>query len=477
MKKNLLVYTVIIVVFSVLIFATLKQGEGLHLPGTSGIQAGIHAQPQQDIVAQLFENTKHPMALLLLQVSVILVVSRIFGLLTRFIKQPSVIGEIIAGIVLGPSLLGLIFPDLFAYLFPAESLKTLNFLSQLGLTFFMFTIGMELDLESIKSKARDAIVISHAGIIFPFFLGVLTAYFLFLGFATPGSNFLSFALFMGVSMSITAFPVLARIIKEKKLSNTHLGKLALTSAAADDVTAWCVLAVVIAIAKAGAVGSAWYTIILTVVFIAVMLFIVSPLLRKLGKRPIMNDDLSKNTVAVSFFVLLVSAYIADVIGIHILFGAFLAGVVMPPNEKFKELLTYKLEDVSALVLLPVFFAITGLRTQIGLLNDPALWLICLGIMAVAILGKFGGATVAAKLVGQSWKDSFSIGALMNTRGLMELVVLNIGYDMGILSKELFAIMVLMALATTFMTSPLLDLINYVSEKKTAKHNSTKGVHV
>lgn len=466
MKKNLLVYTVILTLFSILIFFTLQQGDLLRNGEPPAI--GKHLVNKEAVTGvwkQLFENTKHPMALLLLQVTVILVVSRIFGLLTRFVKQPSVVGEIVAGIVLGPSLLGLLFPELFAYLFPADSLKVLNFLSQLGLTFFMFTIGMELDLESIKSKARDAIVISHTGIIFPFFLGVLTAYFLYTYYATEGSTFLAFALFMGISMSITAFPVLARIIKEKGLSNTHLGKLTLTSAAADDVTAWCVLALVIAIAKANEVGSAAYTIVLTVAFIAFMLIVVSPLLRMLGRRPILNQDLSKNTVAVSFFVLLVSSFIADVIGIHVLFGAFLAGVVMPPNEKFKELLTYKLEDVSSLILLPIFFAITGLRTQIGLLNEPAQWLLCLAIIGIAVLGKFGGATVASRLVGQSWKESFSIGTLMNTRGLMELVVLNIGYDMGILSAELFAIMVLMALATTFMTSPMLDLINYVSAKK------------
>ncbi|MBS1612571.1 MAG: cation:proton antiporter [Bacteroidetes bacterium] len=476
MKKHIAVYTVILAIFSVLIYFTLKNGEALSSGILSTLPRGA-AETPGNIAAQLFENTKHPMALLLLQVTVILVVSRIFGLLTRFIKQPSVIGEIAAGIVLGPSLLGLLFPDFFAYLFPAESLKALNFLSQLGLTFFMFTIGMELDLESIKSKARDAIVISHTGIIFPFFLGVLTAYFLYQQYATPGSTFLAFALFMGISMSITAFPVLARIIKEKGLGNTHLGKLALTSAAADDVTAWCVLAIVIAFAKATALSAAFYTIILTVAFIAFMLLVVGPLLRMLGKRPILNQDLSKNTVAVSFCVLLVSSYIADVIGIHVLFGAFLAGVVMPPNEKFKELLTYKLEDVSSLILLPIFFAITGLRTQIGLLNEPAQWLLCLAIIGIAVLGKFGGATAAAKLVGQPWRSSFSIGALMNTRGLMELVVLNIGYDMGILSAELFAIMVLMALATTFMTSPLLDFINYVSTRKPASQKHTNGAHV
>lgn len=483
MRKNILVYAVIVSIFSVFIFLIIHEGNKL-VPDYLGkpavateISAAAKPIAQADgIVQQLFQNMKTPVGLLFLQVLVILITCRAFGYLTRLMGQTNVVGEIIAGIVLGPSLLGMFFPEFSAFLFPKESLKTLQFLSQIGLAFFMFTIGMELNIESIKSKAKDAVVISHASIIFPFFLGVLTAYFIFTKFATPSSNFLSFALFMGIAMSITAFPVLARILKEKKLTHTPLGAMALTCAAADDVTAWCVLAVVIAIAKAASLATAAYTIALTLGFIVFMLYVVKPIVSKLGNRPILNDDLDKNTVALAFLVLLLSAYFAELIGIHVLFGAFLAGVIMPPNPKFKELMAYKLEDVSAMILLPIFFAITGLRTQIGLLNDSNLWLLCFVIISVAVAGKLGGSTLTARLVGQNWKDAWSIGALMNTRGLMELVVLNIGYDMGILSAELFAIMVLMALATTFMTSPLLDLIKFVSAKKEATNNPTNGAH-
>lgn len=483
--KNVVIYSVIITIFMGCIFGILHEGEKLvpdylkNKVSTEQQETPVAAKPAVDngIVAQLMQNVKHPIALLFLQVLVILITCRVFGFLARLIHQTNVIGEMIAGIVLGPSLLGFLFPEFSAFLFPKESLKVLQFLSQIGLAFFMFTIGMELNIESIKSKAKDAVVISHASIVFPFFLGVFTAYFIYQQFATPSSNFLSFALFMGIAMSITAFPVLARILKEKNLTHTPLGSMALTCAAADDVTAWCVLAVVIAIAKAASLVTAAYTIGLTLGFIVFMLYAVKPIVSKLGDKPILNDDLDKNTVALAFLVLLVSAYIAELIGIHILFGAFLAGVIMPANQKFKKIMTFKLEDVSAMVLLPIFFAITGLRTEIGLLSGSGLWVLCFIIIGIAVLGKWGGSTLTAKLVGQSWKDSFSIGALMNTRGLMELVVLNIGYDMGILSKELFAIMVLMALATTFMTSPMLDLINYVSAKRDATNGSTNGAHV
>lgn len=471
--KNLAIYAVVVTIFSIFIFGIIHKG-GKLVPDyiaqpKAAEQVTIAAKPVAEadsgIMHQLFQNMKTPVGLLFLQVLVILITCRVFGYLTRLMGQTNVVGEIIAGIVLGPSLLGLIAPEFSAFLFPKESLKTLQFLSQIGLAFFMFTIGMELNIESIKSKAKDAVVISHASIIFPFFLGVTTAYFIYTKFATPNSSFLSFSLFMGIAMSITAFPVLARILKEKNLTHTPLGAMALTCAAADDVTAWCVLAVVIAIAKAASLITAAYTIGLTLGFIAVMLYIVKPIVNKLGNRPLLNDDLDKNSVALSFLVLLISAYFAELIGIHVLFGAFLAGVIMPANARFKELMTYKLEDVSAMILLPIFFAITGLRTQIGLLNDSNLWVLCIVIIAIAVAGKLGGSTLTARLVGQTWKDSWSIGALMNTRGLMELVVLNIGYDMGILSAELFAIMVLMALATTFMTSPLLDLINWIDSKQ------------
>jgi Kef-type K+ transport system membrane component KefB len=247
-----------------------------------------------------------------------------------------------------------------------------------------------------------------------------------------------------------------------------LGAIVISCAAFDDVSAWCILAVVIAIAKAGGIGSAIFTIALTIVFVMIMLILVRPLLKKICNQFEQSDDLNKNLVVIVFFVMLLSACITEVIGIHALFGAFLAGVIMPQKTSIRNLLMEKIEDVSILMLLPLFFAFTGLRTQIGLLNQGHLWVTCGFIILVAVVGKFGGSAIAAKLTGQTWKDSFSIGALMNTRGLMELIVLNIGYDLGILSPALFAIMVIMALSTTFMTGPMLDIIEYISNKTSLK---------
>lgn len=407
---------------------------------------------------QIIENTKHPLSIFLIQVIAILLASRLMGIALRKIGQPAVIGEIIAGILLGPSFLGAIMPDLMNGLFPPDSLKDLQLLSQIGLAFFMFIIGLELDLAVLQNKAKEAVVISNISIAFPYVLGVGLAYWLFVDFAPYNTSFLSFALFIGIAMSITAFPVLARILREKNLNKTAVGTLTLTCAAADDVTAWIILAIVIALSKAGDLTSALFTIGLTSGYVALMYYGVKPLLAKLAHRWTINDKPSRNFIALSFFTLLFSAYIAEVLGIHALFGSFLAGVIMPQNEKLKALITEKIQDVSLLVLLPVFFALTGLKTQIGLLNSPTLWLTFLLIFFVALLGKLGGSALSARFVGQSWKDALMIGTLMNTRGLMELVVLNIGYDLGILSPEIFAMFVLMALATTFMTAPLLDLI-------------------
>ncbi|MFL5753024.1 MAG: cation:proton antiporter [Bacteroidia bacterium] len=348
----------------------------------------------------------------------------------------------------------------------------MQFLSQIGLAFFMFIIGMELDLSKIRNKAHDAVVVSHASIIFPYFLGVLLSYFIYQEFAPAGVSFISFSLFMGIAMSITAFPVLARIIQERKLTKTPLGVMAITCAAADDVTAWCILAVVIAIVKAGAITGAFVTIGLALVYVLLMLYIVKPFIRNYSQKHVENREPEKTVIAIAFFVLLASAYVAEIIGIHALFGAFLAGIVMPPNLLFREKLSAKVEDISVLLLLPIFFAFTGLRTQIGLLNTVHLWGMCLFIIFIAVLGKFGGTTVSARMVGQSWKDSLSLGALMNTRGLMELIVLNIGYDLGILSPEIFAILVLMALATTFITGPCLNLINYLFRKQEVQLENT-----
>lgn len=419
----------------------------------------------KDFTSTLFHSLQHPLAILLAQIVTIIIAARIMGWICIKIKQPVVIGEMLAGIILGPSLLGLYFPEFSHKLFPVESLSNLQFLSQIGLILFMFIIGMELDLNVLRNKAHDAVVISHASIVIPFTLGISLAYFLYLFHPPTNVEFLSYSLFIGISMSITAFPVLARIIQERGLQKSKLGAMAITCAAADDITAWCILAVVIAIVKAGDFASALYTIGLAVAYVLIMIKIVRPFLMRVGEVKGSKEALSKPVVAIFFIVLLLSAYATEVIGIHALFGAFMAGAIMPEGSRFRTAFIEKIEDVSTLLLLPLFFVYTGLRTQIGLLNDPQLWMITVGIILVAVIGKFAGSTLAARFVGQSWKDSLSIGALMNTRGLMELIVLNIGYDLGVLSAELFSMMVVMALVTTFMTGPSLDLINFLYRPK------------
>ena len=395
-------------------------------------------------------------------------VARLFGWLFKKIGQPTVIGEILAGILLGPSLVGMYFPEFSHVLFPKESMGNLQFLSQIGLIFFMFVVGMELDIKVLKNKANDAVVISHASIVIPFALGMGLAYFVYNEFAAKGTQFISFALFMGIAMSITAFPVLARIVQERGMHKTKLGTLIITCAAADDITAWCILAAVIAIVKAGTFVSALYTICLAVLYVLVMLKVVRPFLSRIGEISANKTHLNKQIVAIFFILLLFSALATESIGIHALFGAFMAGAIMPESSTFRDIFINKVEDIALILLLPLFFVFTGLRTEIGLLNEGHLWLVTGLIIAVAVIGKFLGSALAAKFVGQSWKDSLIIGALMNTRGLMELIVLNIGYDLGILSKEIFTMLVLMALLTTFMTGPTLDLIEWFFSKKYKK---------
>lgn len=465
MNKRSLLYPLIIGVFGCLIWFIINKGSNLTVNGETVTQhteaaaavAAPVAAASSSVWDSMAHNIQNPLALLLLQIILILITARVFGKLANMIGQPSVVGEIVAGICLGPSLFGMITPEVSAFVFPKEGFKNLQFLSQIGLLFFMFVVGMELDVQKVKNKAHDAVMISHASIIVPFFLGVCLAYNIYPQFSPAHVNFLSFALFMGIAMSITAFPVLARIVQERNLTGTPLGVMAITCAAADDVTAWCILAVVIAVVKAGTLWTAAVTLALALVFVGVLLYVIKPFIASRFKR-FTEKGKEKSTVALAFLTLLFSAWAAEIIGIHALFGAFLAGVIMPAEVSVQKLLTDKLEDVSVLLLLPIFFVFTGLRTQIGLLGEGHLWAVFGWIMLVAVGGKLGGSMATAKLMGQSWTDSLAIGALMNTRGLMELVVLNIGYDLGILKPEIFAMMVLMALATTFMTGPLLDLV-------------------
>lgn len=466
MKKfrNALFYFGVTGGFTILIYWIVFQGKQLEI-GRALPVIKPHEGHWQDFLSSMSLNLHHPLAILLAQIITIIIVARFFGWIFRKIGQPSVIGEIIAGIFLGPSLVGMFFPEFSIVLFPVESLGNLHFLSQIGLILFMFVIGMELDLKVLKNKANDAVVISHASIVIPFALGIGLAYFVYHSFAPLGVSFLSFSLFMGIAMSITAFPVLARIVQERGIHKTRLGAIVITCAAADDITAWCLLAVVIAIVKAGTFVSSLYIIGLAVVYVVIMIFVVKPFLKKVGDLYASSDNLSKPVVAIFFLTLILSSYATEIIGIHALFGAFMAGAIMPDSTKFRNIFIEKVEDVSVILLLPLFFVFTGLRTQIGLINDPYLWKVTGFIILVAVVGKFFGSALAAKFVGQSWRDSLTIGALMNTRGLMELIVLNIGLDLKVLTPEVFTMMVIMALVTTFMTGPALDLINWVFKTK------------
>jgi len=419
------------------------------------------------------QNITEPFAVLLLQLIAILITVRIFGLLFVRIGQPTVIGEILAGIVLGPSILGYFHPELFTALFPENSMGNLEILSQLGLILFMFVIGMELEWDELKKRLSETFVISHASIIVPFFFGMILSYFVYKDHASGHTSFLPFSLFIGISMSITAFPVLARIVQEKGLTKTHLGIVAIASAANNDVTAWCLLAVVIAIAKTGTVASALFTICFSVLYVLFMFLVVKPFLKKLGTVYQNKETINKGIVAFIFLILILSAGATQIIGIHALFGAFLAGVIMPANLSFRKILTEKLEDITLTLLLPLFFVFTGLRTEIGLLNTPELWMLCALFIVVGVAGKFLGTSVAARMTGESHRNSLSLGALMNARGLMELIVLNIGYEMGILPPTIFVILVIMALVTTIMTAPALSLINRIFPERKDKEIQQK----
>ena len=472
MKKyrNLIFYISVMVIFLTIIYFIINLGQS-HFGSILSNNTNIEGRAWLNFLNHLKEDIVQPTAILILQIVVILLAVRIFGWICKKIGQPTVVGEIIAGVVLGPSLLGLYFPHIFDFIFPASSLSNISFLSQIGLILFMFIVGMELNLRTLKNKANDALIISHSSIAVTFTIGVCVAYFLFSHFNHSTNSFLPFALFMGIAMSIAAFPVMARIIHERGINKSHIGPTIITCAAIDDITAWCLLASVIAIAKAGSMTSSLFVILLATLYIFVMFKIVRPFLQRIADMQTSKHIINKSIIGVFFIVLFLSAYATEIIGIHALFGAFLAGVIMPSNVNFRNMFSERIEDVALIILLPLFFVFTGLRTQIGLINEPYMWLICISIILLAVTGKSMGSALAARYLGYSWKDSLTIGALMDTRGLMELVVLNIGLDLGILTPEIFAMMVIMALATTFLTSPLLSLIDKIFKKKDSEEKT------
>ena len=390
----------------------------------------------------------------LLALTVIMLTARLVGSVFAKINQPAVIGEVVGGILLGPSLLGRIAPDLQASLLRPEAAPLLGVIAQLGVILYMFLVGLELDLHALGSRARSTIAISNAGILVPFVLGIALAWTIFGEYGPPGVTFTSFALFLGVSMAITAFPVLARILEDKGLQRTPLGVMALTCAAIDDVTAWCLLAFVVSVTQATP-GGALLTVALTAIYIVLMLTVGRWLMVRLVSRLDRSSRIGEQSLTIILAAVLLSAIATEFIGVHAIFGAFLLGTIIPHESRIAGHVRERIEDVVRVMLLPAFFAFTGLRTEIGLLQSAHDWWICAAIIAVATAGKFGGVTLAARATGSTPRDSAALGILMNTRGLVELIVLNIGLDLGVITPRLFTMLVIMALATTMMTSPIL----------------------
>ena len=442
-------YALLVGLPAALVVAALGVGE--RLPAATG--------PVPVTVPGGTGTTSLDLALLILQIVVIVAVARFTGAAVKRLGQPRVVGEILGGLLLGPSLLGRVAPEVSAALFPSGSLGFINALAQFGLLLFMFLVGLELDLSHLKRRAHVAVITSHASISLPFLLGVLLSLALFTRLAPRGVGFTAFALFMGAAMSVTAFPVLARILSDRGMTGTPLGAIAIACAAVDDVTAWCILAAVVVVANAGDSTALVLTLGGTVVYVLLMVTLGRRLLSWLAERADRRPGETQGFLAAILLLTLGSAWMTVRLGIHAVFGAFFVGALVPRQAGITSSLTERLHDVMVVLLLPLFFVFTGLRTTLTLISGGTLWGICAIVVFVAIAGKFFGSAVAARATGMAWRDALSLGALMNTRGLMELVILNVGLDIGVLSPTLFAMMVLMALVTTAMTNPLLDVLD------------------
>ncbi len=396
---------------------------------------------------------------LVLQIAVVVALCRIVGSLFRLIHQPRVVGEMFAGILLGPSFLGWLAPGLSAYLFPSTSLGFLNALSQVGVMIFMFLVGLGINPKELKHHGHAAVLTSHVSITAPFVLAAFLSLYLYPKLSDDSVAFSSFALFMGAAMSITAFPVLARILTERDLLGSRLGTIAIACAAVDDVTGWCILAyIVLLIRSAHSASPIWLTIGGLIGFALFMIYIVQRALRRFQTIYERQGALTENTLALMLLLVLSSALLTEWLGLHLLFGAFLMGAIMPKEQKFVRYIVDRFETVAITLLLPLFFAFTGLRTNVGLVNGPEMWMYSGLIILVATAGKLGGSMIASWLAGMPMREAAGLGTLMNTRGLMELVILNIGLDIKVISPALFSMMVLMALFTTFMTTPVLEII-------------------
>ena len=428
-----------------------------------------YAEPGTSMAVGSATGKGHALFHVLLALAAVIALGRVLGKLFTYIGQPPVIGEVVAGIVLGPSLLGRVSPDAMDFLLPKDAAPHLGIIAQLGAILYMFIVGLELNTGHLRQVANSVFAVSYVSMVLPFVLGAALALWLYPLLSNDAVPFTSFALFVGVAMAITAFPVLARILSDRGLERTNLGVTALGAAAVGDVTAWCLLALVVGVAKAD-IGAAVQVILFAILFVAAMLLVVRPCVANYVRRA--GDAApSRGTIAMVIIGVLLAALTTDAIGVHAVFGAFLLGALIPHDSRLARDIGRKLTDVVTVLLLPAFFAFTGLRTQIGLVSSGSEWLMCAAIVVVATAGKFGGALLAARLTGQGWRQAAAVGSLMNTRGLMELIVLNIGLDLKVISPTLFAMMVIMALVTTMTTAPLL---HFLLPKKNSDDDTTSA---
>lgn len=489
-KRNYTFYVLMLLIFGGLFWMVIREGklwdrafDKTHREAVEMVSGHVAVQqapascpaPLELFTQSLHEGVHHPVAMLLLQIISILVAVRIFSWLFKYLGQPGVIGEIVAGIVLGPSLLGHFFPETFGFLFAPDSLESLNILSQIGLILFMFIIGMELDLGILRKKGSQTLVISHASIIVPFFLGTVLAC---RSIPNSGSGILPSyrSRFLSASRSaLRPFRCSRASFRSATWAKRRWGHAGDRQRGEQRYYRMVPAGRDHCVAKAGSVASAGYTLLCVILYVLFMFGLVRPFMRKLGNIYNSQEIISKPLVAFIFLVLILSSYITEVLGVHALFGAFVAGVIMPANLSFRRIMTEKVEDVALVLFLPLFFVFTGLRTEIGALNTAHLWVVCALFVAVSIVGKLAGAALSARFVGESWKDSLSIGVLMNTRGLMELIVLNIGYEMGVLPSSIYVIFVIMALFTTFMATPSLVLIDKLfARRRPERRHSAKA---
>jgi Kef-type K+ transport system membrane component KefB len=450
-KSRVILFYAASLVAAVAIFLLIRSaGLRLFSPQTTQLPGIVETPPRAE--------TSSVMLHVLLALVVIVIAARILGAIFRCLYQPGVMGEVIAGLLLGPSFLGWLAPQVSSQLLPPAIAPFLAVIAQVGIILFMFLVGLELDTGLWRQRTRASIAISHASIVVPFLLGAGLALWLYPRFADGSISFTAFALFIGVAMSVTAFPVLARILTDTKMQTSRMGVLALACAAVDDFTAWCLLALVVGVARAQP-GRVLVTVGAAIAFVFFVLVIARRGAVWLVRRQMTQGRTTQQMFATVCVSLLVSALVTERIGIHALFGAFLLGAVVPHDSQLARDIRQKCEDLVAVLFLPVFFAFTGMRTQVGLLKEPADWLVCVVIILIASSGKFGGSFFAARITGSDSREAASIGILMNTRGLMELVVLNVGLDLGVLSPRLFAMFVLMAVVTTLATTPILQALS------------------